>query len=407
MIFQEKDNKLFNSVVNHANLLKAFFVARKGKTKNKEVLDFEGDLQRNILDIIKSITRGKYEVGEYKEFKIYDPKERLIQATPFVDRVVQHMICDEYLTPLIDRVCIYDNCACRPNKGTDFAQTRLRSFMQARKQNNKLGYCLQIDIRKYFNSINHNVLKEILRKKVKSEKLCKLLDKFIDSYHIPIEETSEYSSNDFKGLAMGNQTSQIFALLYLDSVDRIAKEKYRIKHYVRYMDDIVIMSDDKETLVNLLQDIKEELGRLKLEVNKDKTKIFKVSTGITFIGFRFKFNNRGLLQQQLKTASRGRIKAKLNKKLSEYKLGLITLEKFSETLQSYLAYLKKERNCRTNLISDEIRELIKSNDLEWDFSMYIPIVAKVEEKKFKYQKIKRIMQVPGIKYEKKTVHCNK
>lgn len=99
MIFQEKDNKLFNSVVNHANLLKAFFVARKGKTRNKEVLDFEGDLQRNILDIIKSITRGKYEVGEYKEFKIYDPKERLIQATPFVDRVVQHMICDEYLTP--------------------------------------------------------------------------------------------------------------------------------------------------------------------------------------------------------------------------------------------------------------------------------------------------------------------
>lgn len=398
---------MFADLVTHANLLKAFDVARKGKTQKKEVQEFESNILRNTLDILKSIRRGTYEVGEYYEFTIYDPKERLIQATPFKDRVVQHMICDEFLTPLVDKVCIYDNCACRPNKGTDFARKRLRKFLQARKQNNNLGHCLQIDIRKYFDSVNHSVLKEILREKVKSEKICKLLDKFIDSFYLPVNGSMDIPEEEKSGLAMGNQTSQIFALFYLDSIDRLAKEKYRIKHYVRYMDDIIAIADDKETLKNLFEDIKKELSKLKLELNEDKTKIFKVSTGITFIGFRFKFDKKGRLKQTIKASSKGRIKSKLRKRFSEYKDKKISLSKFAETAQTYKGYLKKEKHHKLEILSDEMKKAIELCKPEWKFSLDLPSFAKIDETRINPEGYKLKIEVPGIRYEKKNICSDK
>ena len=203
-----------------------------------------------------------------------------MDATPYRDRVVQNCFVDNYLFPLLENRLIYDNAVCRKNKGTDFARNRLKSFLLGVYKKYGLDfYILTFDIHHYFESINHDILKEKLKRFIKDKTIYDFINMIIDSFN--------KATN--MGVPLGNQTSQCFALYFLDSFDRIIKEKYRIKYYTRYMDDGVIISNDKQLLARLNSELKNVIKNLKLEFNSEKNNIQHIKQGITYLGFSLSF----------------------------------------------------------------------------------------------------------------------
>lgn len=290
-------------IFNFDNLYYAYKNCRKSKQHKGEVIRFETNLAVNLNKIIKELTTKKYKLGKYKKFNIYEPKERLIESLPFKDRVVIRCFCDITLKPKIEKKLIYDNCACRKNKGTDFAISRLHKFLrnEYRKENNNNFYFLKCDIHKYFPSIDHDILINLLKEINFSEDEMWFITKLI----------KEQPDNASVGLPLGNQSSQWFALLYLNKVDRYIKEKLRIKGYVRYMDDMILIHHDKKYLRECKNDItklcKEHLN---LELN-NKTQIGIVKNGIDFLGYRHILNSKGKIIIKLRFSSKQRMKKHL------------------------------------------------------------------------------------------------
>ena len=272
------NNKISNYYIELCdNLYSAHRRARLGKRWKKEVIEFEMNLSENLWKLHYDLKYKKYKPDGYHTFKIYDPKERVIQATSYRDRILQHALCDCYLLPLLERHLIYDNCACRKGKGTRHAICRLKEFMRKffyLYHNN--GYIIKYDIKKYFPNIDHLLLKNKLKQIIHNEDILWVLFTIIDSF----------SSDSGKGLPMGNQTSQCFALLYLDSLDRYIKETKRIKYYIRYMDDGVLFVNDKKEAKNILSKIKIIVEENKLSLNP-KSQIIKYKNGFSFLGWTF------------------------------------------------------------------------------------------------------------------------
>ena len=216
----------YEKICDFQNLYKAHLAARRGKRDTKEVIAFELNLAENLIKLTDELKNGTYQVSGYYSFVVHDPKDRVIHALHYRDRVVQHCLCDEVLAPVLDRKLIYDNAACRIGKGTHFAIRRLNRFLhEFYRRYGTDGYFLKCDIRKFFDHIDHSVLKRKLKKVFTDEKILVLLFQIIDSY--------ETSSG--RGLPLGNQTSQWFAIYYLDGFDRLIKEKLHIKYYSRYI----------------------------------------------------------------------------------------------------------------------------------------------------------------------------
>lgn len=285
------------------NLYNSHKKCRCSKQQKGEVIRFEINLSENIYKIIKDITLKKYSVGKYKEFIIYEPKKRLIEALPYKDRVILMCFCTYSLIPRIEKRLINDNVACRKGKGTLYGMKRLEYFLKKeyRTKNDNNIYYLKCDISKYFPSIWHNILLSQLRKVGFSDDEMWLLEKII----------YEQPNNIDKGLPLGNQSSQWFALLYLNPLDRLIKEKLRIKGYVRYMDDFILISRDKKYLQYCLKEIdvfcKKELG---IMLN-NKTQIGKVYNGIDFLGFRHTLSDSGKVIRKLRLSSKKRIRKHL------------------------------------------------------------------------------------------------
>lgn len=312
-----------------ANLLKAENKAASCKRKKLEVARFEQDLGYNIAKLSDEIKRGKYRVSKYFSFKVYEPKEREIQALKFRDRVVQNCICNEILRPWLEPRLIYDNAACRVGKGSHFAQNRLSGFLaDYYRRYGEDGYVLKIDVKKYFDSIDHKRLKQILAKfPTKSGR--ELLWGIVDGY----EKTPG------KGLPMGNQSSQWFALYYLDGLDRIVKEKYRIKYYTRYMDDMVIVHNDREYLKRVLSELRQYAKDvLKLEFNQ-KTQIAPLRQGVEYLGFRFYIGKNGKVVRLLRGSGKKRLKKNIKRLKHAYANGDVDYEYVKIRLQSYIAHL--------------------------------------------------------------------
>ncbi|MBO5138225.1 MAG: RNA-directed DNA polymerase [Bacilli bacterium] len=282
------------------NLYEAYKMCRKSKQHKGEVIRFEINLSYNISILMKELYTKKYKLGKYKKFLIHEPKERLIESLPFKDRVVIRCFCDQVLKKKIEPKLIYDNTACRKEKGTDFAIKRLEKFLRHEYllENNNNIYFLKADIRKYFPSIDHKILLNILEKINFSEDEMWMIRKLI----------LEQPDNNKKGLPLGNQSSQWFALLYLNTIDRYIKEKLRIKAYVRYMDDMILIHRDKKYLKECLQKIEEICNsKLNLELN-DKTQISMVKNGIDFLGYRHILNEKGKIIRKLRASSKVRMK---------------------------------------------------------------------------------------------------
>lgn len=319
----------WQNIISFESLYKAHRRARLCKRHKKEVVLYEANLSENLWALHYDLKYFRYKPGDYHCFYIYDPKKRLIQATSYRDRIVQHSLCDNFLNPLLERHLIYDNCACRKNKGTGFALKRFRKFMADyyKRYGNK-GYFVKIDVRKYFENIDHSILKEKLKVLIHDENIFKTLEKIIDSHNL--------ESN--KGLPMGNQTSQSFSLFYLDSFDRYFKENVQIKFYLRYMDDIIMIIREKWLAQKCLDDAEIKLKDLKLLINP-KSQIFPIKNGVEFLGWRFRLKENGKIIQKLRKNTKVRILQKIKELKYLRKIKRIPLERILNSLVSYRGFL--------------------------------------------------------------------
>lgn len=328
------------------NIYAAHKWCRKSKQHKGEVVRFEIDLSKNITELIKELTSRKYKLGKYRKFKLFEPKERLIEALSYKDRVVLMCFVTNVLKPIISKHVIYDNAACQKNKGTDFGLNRLTKFLK-REFINEHGndfYYLKCDIHKYFPSINHEVLLNKLKRIGLTDDELYMARLFMTNY-----ETSV-------GIPLGNLSSQWYALIYLDDLDRFIKEKLQIKGYIRYMDDFILIHKDKNYLRYCLKEIDSFCKeRLKVELNV-KTQIGKVKNGIDFLGFRLILTETGKVIKKLRGSSKRRIKRHLRnlKKLEDK--GIVDRE-----------YVNIRKNCFYSRIdnSDESRTFLNKAKPEY------------------------------------------
>ena len=314
------------------NLVAAHKACRLSKQHKRGTIMFEIELGRNVTNLVKQLTNKTYRLSPYRSFTIYDPKKRLIEALPYKDRVVLMCFCQHSVASRLERHLIYDNAASRKEKGTHFAVDRLHSFMRKLYIKNKTNriYFLKCDIRKYFQSINHEILLEQLAKVGFSADEMWFLRMIIES-HGSI------------GLPLGNQTSQWFALLYLNGMDRLIKERLRMLYYVRYMDDFVILSEDKSKLQLCKQQIDEYVKGLKLSLNQ-KTQIGLLSDGIDFLGFNHKLSATGKIIKSLRGSAKSR-QRKYLKAIRHYYLNDVLDDEYIDVrLASYRGHLKGTKN---------------------------------------------------------------
>ncbi|WP_165025258.1 reverse transcriptase/maturase family protein [Dysgonomonas sp. ZJ279] len=295
----KRTGNLYNKVSDLDNLYLAYRKARQGKRNSYGVLHFEKNLSENILQIQKELIEETYKTSEYEIFTIYDPKERIIYRLPFRDRVVHHAIMN-VLEYIWTSTLISHTYSCIKGRGIHKA---LKDLKRDLRDKEATRYCLKMDVRKFYPSIDHEILKAIVRKKIKDVKLLSLLDGIIDSA---------------PGVPIGNYLSQFLANLYLSYFDHWMKEEKRVKYYYRYADDIVILNDSKENLHELLSEIRNYLtSKLNLEL-KSNYQIFPVETrGIDFVGYVF-YHSHILLRKTIKKNFCRRV-AKLNKRNVEAK----------------------------------------------------------------------------------------
>lgn len=293
----------FEETFSFSSLLDAHRKCRSCKSHKREVIDFEMNLDRNLLRLSNDLLSGKYRISHYRNFVIYEPKKRNIESLSYKHRLVQFVLCKKILEPVFERHLIETNCACRCSKGTGYARDMFELYLHkvSRKYKNK-AYFLKCDVRKYFASINHEILLQKLKTLNFEPQVFHLLKTIIDSHN----------RQSGIGIPIGNQTSQWFALLYIDEIDRIIKEKFRCKYYVRYMDDLVIIDNDLEKLKRLKQCIIERGEKLKLSFNK-KTQICSFSQGVGFIGHFYKVDKNGKIYKKMKQSSKIRIKTALKR----------------------------------------------------------------------------------------------
>lgn len=273
---------LYDKIINVENLTEADRIAQKGKTKQYGVVLHNNNKEANIMKLHDMLKSKTYQTSRYDIFKVYEPKEREVYRLPyFPDRITHHAIM-RVLEPIFVATYTADTYSCIKKRGIHAASFALR---KALKDQSETVYCLKLDVKKFYPSINHDVLKGLLRRKFKDKDLIWLLDEIIDSA---------------PGLPIGNYLSQYLANFYLSYFDHWIKEDLRVKYYFRYADDLVILHRDKEYLHRLLKLIETYFkDRLKLEV-KSNWQVFPVkSRGIDFVGY-VHFHTHVLLRKRIK-----------------------------------------------------------------------------------------------------------
>ena len=287
-------NKLYEKIISFENLILAWQKARKGKTGKGYVIEFELELFCNLMALHYELKYESYKPKPLVSFILRDPKTRVISKSEFRDRIVHHAIVN-ILEPLFDKTFIYDSCANRIKKGNLFALQRFDYFKRKVSRNGLVaknpfkdnnyvsGYCLKADIKHYFQEVDCDILIGIISKKIDDALVVELVRKILNNTASQLGGGGERP----KGMPLGNLTSQFFANVYLNELDYFVKHKLRAKYYIRYVDDFVILHENKEQLNNWMAQINEFLSeKLKLELHKDKSKVVPLSRGIDFVGFR-------------------------------------------------------------------------------------------------------------------------
>jgi len=262
-------------------------MASRGKRYTLAAADFSFNLEAEVCRLHQELLGKRWQPGEYRSFTIYEPKERRISAAPFADRVVHHAVY-RLLEPIFENDFIPDSYACRKGKGTHRAINLAQRFIMKNK------FCFHGDIEKYFPSVNHGILKNILRQKIEDNDLLWLLDTIIDS-------AKQIPGSNQQGMPIGNLTSQLFANIYLNELDQYVRNEMGAPNYIRYMDDFLIFSDSRSCLSQLKDNLAVFLKqKLFLALHRGKSQVYACGAGIKFLGFKIFPLSRRLAKENVR-----------------------------------------------------------------------------------------------------------
>ncbi len=304
----------FKNISSPENLFIAWNEFIKGKKCKKDVADFSLKLSENIFDLHESLKNRTYVHRVYYAFNISDPKPRNIHKATVRDRLLHHAIY-RVLYPYFDKKFIYDSYSCRIGKGTHRAINRFRYFTRnVSKNNTKQCWVLKCDVRKFFASIDHKILLEILEYHNLDKDTLQLIKRVVSSFH----------TEEGRGLPLGNLTSQLLVNVYMDWFDQWIKHRLKVKYYIRYADDFVVMSTDKKYLEDVLMQIKFFLkDSLLLDLHPDKVFIKTVASGLDFLGW-VNFPYHRTLRTMTKKRMFKNFKNDPSKEVSQSYLGLLS-----------------------------------------------------------------------------------
>ena len=385
----KKLNNFYTSIVDIKIIQDMYDKRVKLNTKNKKKLEkFENNYVSNMIYIKNILNDKKYIPGKYNIFIIKEPKLRLIMSQNVIDKIINHVVSEYFLVNIYDKTLIDTNIATRKNKGTHYGIKLLKKYINEIK--NEKFYILKFDISKYFFNLDHDILKKLVRKKIKDKDVLNIIDNIIDSTDsdyvnktIKLLKKKEIekinnkneelikSINNIplykkgKGLPIGNMSSQVLAIMYLNELDHYIKENLKIKYYIRYMDDGILIHKDKEYLKFCLKEIEKIIKKYKLELNS-KTKIYNSFEGFEFLGFRYFIKNNKLIMKVTNRTKR-KFKRKIKNMTKLMKENKITKKEFNQVKNSYLGHLnygKTKKLIKLNIEKEEQTLEIKEVRIE-------------------------------------------
>jgi len=327
---------MYQRLVSWDNLLLAYRKAAKGKRGQPNVAGFEYHLEERLLELQQELQNFTYRPGPYTSFHIHEPKRRLISAAPFRDRVVHHALCN-LIELLFERSFIFDSYANRIGKGTHRALDRAQTFSR------RYPYLLQCDIRQFFPSIDHAILHNILANGIEDENILWLCDQILasgvgvlsDVYEmVYFPEDDLFSILRPRGLPIGNLTSQFWGNVYLNGFDHFVKRTLRCPAYLRYVDDFLLFSEDKETLWCWKHEIEERLAGLRLTIHAGAHPV-PVTEGFSFLGFQLFPEKR-----RLKRRKGIYYRRKLHTMLREHAMGELSFEQMTASVQGWVNHTR-------------------------------------------------------------------
>ena len=339
------------NIIGFEALWESMMKCKRGVMWKDSVASFCLNAMREVSKLCDQLHDGTYTERPRKYFSIESPKHKDIMSISFRDRVYQRSLNDVGIYPVMSRGFIYDNCACQKNKGADFARERFKAHLQKYfRANGADGYVLKMDVRGYYPNMRHDVTKEIFRRKLDTqvfERAAEILDGF------PGE----------KGFNPGSQIIQIAGISVLDPLDHFIKERMRVKHYIRYMDDMLIVGKDKTELLKVQAMVQEKLREIGFELHPTKTTVTPLSKGVMFLGFNYCLTSTGKV---LMFVNPSRVKAarrKYRKLAEKVRNGMLTEKKYLESYMCWRSHAAKGNN--HNLIrrmDTYIKELLEEEN---------------------------------------------
>lgn len=315
---------LYNNLISVSKIEDIYYNVRLKTRHREKIVNFELFYMTNIMNIYNILLYKKYNHSDYNIFLIREPKYRIVMSENISDKIINHLISFYVLLPLLSPHLLDINVATRKNKGLKAADFYTKKYLNKLKNKYNNFFVLKCDIKKYFYNIDHNILISKLKKYIYDEDVMNILENIISTTNNPkvneridklveeeikklkkrnnkenidkikeLEAIPHYIYN--KGVSIGNMTSQIFAIYYLSDLDHFIKEKLRIKYYIRYMDDFILLHEDKKYLSYCLEEIKNFLDKEKLSLN-NKTQIFSIKNGLNFLGYRYILKNKRLIK---------------------------------------------------------------------------------------------------------------
>lgn len=306
----------YKEAIDFEHLYESAMKCKRNVLWKNSVSNFMLNVSKKVEELSVSLNNGTYVSKQPTRFKVYTPKERDILSVPYMDRVYQRSLNDNILYPVMVKSFIYDNCACQRGKGTDFARGRIKEHLHRfyRKYGTD-GYVLQIDIKKYYDSMSHKLVEEMFKKKIDPE-----------TYNA-VENILENQYAGDRGFSAGSQLIQIAGISFLNGIDHYIKEQLHIKGYVRYMDDLILIHHSKEYLEECWKILDTKLAEIELKIHPKKTNIHKVTDNTPFLGFNYRLTNTGKVLMLMRKSYIKRQKRHLKGLVRAYGKGRMTKEK--------------------------------------------------------------------------------
>ena len=341
-----KTRRVYDEKLTYENLYAAWYTVLHTCNNRRGLYEFALHGQARVALILDELKSRRYWPNRYRCFLIFEPKARLVMSQSIRDKVVNHLVAQQYLLPLLERTLIDANVATRKKKGSKYAKKMIGKYiaeLQAKKPGAPI-YAMKIDVSKYFYTIDHEILFKMLRRRIKDPDVLEILRRIVSETNKPYINKVIDAFNGFygtkiphyergKGLSIGAMTSQFLAIYYLSDIDRKVKEELLCKYFIRYMDDFLLLGHDKAELYRIRAEIEKELKKMKLKVNS-KSALYNCCSkaGVPFLGYRYYVDKKGKLRivPLAKTVRRIRKRLKI---LHEY-----DFEKYERSYESYRGY---------------------------------------------------------------------